>query len=53
MKTLLLTASALALAATMSSVVTSSAQAAPANKNPYCNMAKGQKNLVSWNAYYH
>lgn len=22
-------------------------------KSPYCKMAKGQKNLVSWNAYYH
>lgn len=52
MKRLLLAASALALAAAMSPAVTSSVQAAP-TKNPFCNMAKGQKNLVSWNAYYH
>lgn len=52
MKRLLLAVSTLALAAAVSPAVTSSAQAAPA-KNPFCNMAKGQKNLVSWNAYYH
>ena len=52
MKRLLFAASALALAAAMSPAVTGSAQAAPA-KSPFCNMAKGQKNLVSWNAYYH
>ncbi len=28
------------------------ASAAPA-KDPMCNMAKSQKNPVSWNAYYH
>lgn len=52
MKRLLFAASALALAAAMSPAVTGSVQAAPA-RNPLCNMAKGQKNLVSWNAYYH
>lgn len=52
MKRLLFAASALALAAAMSPAVTSSVQAAPA-KSPFCNMAKGQKNLVSWNAFYH
>lgn len=51
MKKLLFAASAVALAATMSPAVTS-VQAAP-QKSPYCNMAAGQKNLVSWNAYYH
>lgn len=52
MQKMLFAASALVLAATMSSAVTSSVQAAPA-KSPYCNMASSQKNLVAWNAYYH
>ena len=52
MKRLLFAASALALAAAMSPAVTSSVQAAPA-KSPFCKMAKGEKNPVSWNAYYH
>jgi hypothetical protein len=52
MKKLLFAASALVLAAAMSPAVMSSAQAAPA-KSPYCKMAAGQRNLVSWNAYYH
>ncbi len=51
MKKLLFAASAVALAAVMSSAVTT-VQAAP-QKDPYCKMAAGQKNLVSWNAYYH
>ena len=52
MKKLLIAASAVALAAAMSSAVTS-VQAAP-QKSPYCgDLAKGQKNLVAWNAYYH
>jgi hypothetical protein len=51
MKKLLLAASVLALAA-MGPAMTRPVQAASA-KNPYCNLAKGQKNLVSWNAYYH
>jgi len=52
MNKLLLAASAVTLAATISPAVTSSAQAAP-TKSPYCNLAKGQKNLGSWNGYYH
>ncbi len=52
MKKLLFAASALALAAAMSPAVTGSVQAAPA-KSSFCKMAAGQKNLVSWNAYYH
>lgn len=52
MKKLLLAASAVALAAVMSPAVTGSVQAAP-SKSPYCDMAKSQKNLVAWNAYYH
>lgn len=52
MKRLLFAASALALAAAMSPAVTGSAQAAPA-QSPFCKMAKGEKNPVSWNAYYH
>jgi hypothetical protein len=51
MKKLLLAASAVALAVAMSPAVTT-VQAAPA-KDPHCAMAAGQKNLVSWNAYYH
>ena len=50
MQKLLFAASVLALA--ISPAVTSSAHAASA-KSPYCNMAKGQKNLVAWNSYYH
>jgi hypothetical protein len=52
MKTILIAASALALAGAMSPAVVSSAQAAAA-KSPYCKMANIQRNLVSWNAYYH
>ena len=52
MKKLLLAASALTFAVAMSPAVTSAVQAAPA-KSPYCDMAKSQKNLVAWNAYYH
>ena len=52
MKKLLIAASAVALAAAMSPAVIGSVQAAPA-KSSYCNMAKSQKNLVAWNAYYH
>ena len=52
MKKLLFAASAVALAAAMSPAVIGSVQAAPA-KSPYCDMAKSQKNLVAWNAYYH
>lgn len=52
MKKLLFAASAVALSAAMSPAVIGSAQAASA-KSPYCDMAKSQKNLVAWNAYYH
>ena len=52
MKKLLLAASAVALAGALSPAVTASVQAAPA-KSEYCKMAAGQRNLVSWNAYYH
>lgn len=52
MKKLLFAASALTLAVAMSPAVTSAVQAAP-TKSPYCDMAKSQKNLVAWNAYYH
>jgi len=51
MKKLLFAASAVVLAAAMSPAVTS-VQAAP-QKSPYCDLAKSQKNLVAWNAYYH
>lgn len=51
MKKLLFAASAVVLAVAMSPAVTT-VQAAP-QKSPYCNMAKTQKNLVAWNAYYH
>jgi len=54
MKKLLFAASALALTVAVSAAATNSVQAQEApTKSPYCKMAKGQKNLVSWNAYYH
>lgn len=54
MKKFLFATSALALTVAMSPAVTNSAQAQEApTKSPYCKMAKGQKNLVAWNAYYH
>lgn len=52
MKKLLFAASALTFAMAVSPAVTSAVQAAPV-KSPYCDMAKSQKNLVAWNAYYH
>jgi hypothetical protein len=52
MKKLLLAASALALAVAVIPAATSPVQAQSA-KSPYCNLAKGQKNLVGWNAHYH
>jgi hypothetical protein len=48
----LIIAATLTLAASTIPVAVVQAQTAPA-KSAFCDLAKGQKNLVAWNAYYH
>jgi hypothetical protein len=56
MKKLLITTAALALAFSAAPNLVSQSHAAPTggppNRSAYCDMAKSQRNPVSWNTYY-
>lgn len=52
MKKSFFAAAAFGLAVSLVPALMGAAQAAP-SKSQFCDLAKTQKNLVSWNAYYH